>query len=83
MWIAWVVGAVLVGFAGLNRRMGFLGAFALGLLLTPLIGIIFVIGSAHKRPRGCPHCGNTENEAEFCGLCGKNAAGDQRSALPR
>lgn len=76
----WAIGAVLVGFAGTNRRMGFLGAFALGLLLTPIIGLILVIGSKHKHPRGCAHCGNADNEAEFCALCGRNAAGEQRAA---
>ena len=76
----WIIGAVLVGFAGTNRRMGFLGAFGLGLLLTPVIGIIVVIGSKHKHPRGCAHCGNADNEAEFCALCGKNAAGEIRPA---
>ncbi|MFT4523470.1 MAG: hypothetical protein ACI8ZN_002424 [Bacteroidia bacterium] len=68
-------GAILVGFAGTNRKGGFLRAFLLGLFLTPLVGIILVIGSAQKNPKGCIHCGNSANEAEFCGLCGKNEEG--------
>ncbi len=80
---AWLLGALLVGFAGTNRRMGFWGAFGLGLLLTPLIAIIIVIGSAHAKRRGCAHCGNAENEAEYCNLCGRNAAGDQRATTTR
>lgn len=84
-WLAfWVLGAVLIGFAGLNRRMGYAGAFAiaLGLGLIPVAGqiaaLVIIIGSKRMQPRGCPHCGNAENEAEYCNLCGKNAAGDQR-----
>ena len=84
MWlIAWAIGAVLVGLAGTNRRMGFWGAAGLGLLLTPIIALIIVIGSARKDARGCAHCGNAENEAAYCNLCGKNAAGDQRPSAPR
>lgn len=78
----WIIGAVIVGFAGTNRRMGFWGAFALGLVLSPIIALIIVIGSAQKHPRGCPHCGNTANEAEFCALCGKNAAGEMQAGKP-
>jgi hypothetical protein len=79
MWPAiWIIGAVIVGLAGINRRMGFFGAFGLGLLLSPLIGLIIVIGSRHRTARGCPHCGNAENEAEYCGICGMNAAGEPR-----
>lgn len=78
--IGWIIGALLVGFAGTNRRMGFLGAFALGLLLTPIIALIIVIGAKHEHPRGCRHCGNAENEADHYGLCGKNEAGELRSS---
>jgi len=63
--------------------MGFWGALGLGLLLTPLIALIIIIGSARKDRRGCAHCGNSENEAEYCALCGHNAAGDQLPVAPR
>jgi hypothetical protein len=81
---AWIVGAALVGFAGMSRKMGYGGAFlvALGLGLLPLAGhigaLVIVNGSARKQPRGCAHCGNTANDAEFCALCGKNAAVEVR-----
>jgi hypothetical protein len=71
----WFISAAIVGFAGLNRKGGFLKAFAIGLIFSPLVALIVVIGSAHKNPIGCGHCENRLNEAEFCGLCGKNEAG--------
>ncbi len=79
----WVLLAAIVGFAGLNRRGGFLRAFLMGLIFSPLIGLILVLGSAQKNPRGCAHCGNTSNEAEFCGLCRKNEAGLTREELEK
>ncbi len=79
--IVWLIGAVLVGFAGINRKGGYLRAFFTALFLSPLIGIILVVGSASKNPKGCMHCGNKENEAEFCGLCYKNEEGYTRADL--
>jgi hypothetical protein len=73
--IAWIIGSILVGFAGINRKGGFLRAFLVSLLLSPLAGIIITVGGGQKNPRGCPHCGNDQNEAEFCGICGKNEEG--------
>ena len=74
-------GAILVGFAGLNRQGGYLKAFILSFLLSPLIGLFLTIGGAAKNPVGCSNCGNTANEVEFCGLCGKNKDGLTRTEL--
>jgi hypothetical protein len=79
----WIIGGILVGFAGLNRKGGFGRAFLLGLLLSPLFGLIFTIGGARRNPRGCNHCGNEANEVEFCGLCGKNEEGKTRKAFEK
>ncbi|MFY0644631.1 MAG: hypothetical protein JXR19_09225 [Bacteroidia bacterium] len=68
--------AIIIGFAGINRKGGFWRAFLLSLVLTPLISLFITIGSAKKDPRGCTHCGNDKNEAEYCGICGKNYEGD-------
>jgi hypothetical protein len=68
--IAWFIGSVLVGFAGLNRRGGFFRAFLLGLVLTPLPAIFVVVSSSVKNPVGCNHCGNELNEADKCLVCG-------------
>lgn len=79
--VGWILGAILVGFAGLNRKGGYLRAFLIALLLSPLIGIILVRGSAQKNPKGCTHCGNKENEADYCGLCYKNEEGLTREEV--
>ncbi|MCZ4408875.1 hypothetical protein O3Q51_08655 [Cryomorphaceae bacterium 1068] len=71
----WIILAVLVGFAGTNRKGGFWLAFFLGLVLSPLVGLIVVMTLAKKNAKGCAHCGNEYNEAEYCGLCKKNDQG--------
>ncbi len=73
--------AVAVGFAGVDKKGGFWRAFLLSLFLSPLIGILITLGGAQKNPKGCSHCGNVHNEAEFCGLCGKNDAGELRAGF--
>ena len=67
--------AILVGFAGREKKGGFWRAFLIGMIFTPLVSLILVMGSAQRNPRGCSHCGNAENEAEYCGLCKKNENG--------
>ena len=76
---AWFVGSIIVGFAGLNRKGGYLQAFLLALFLTPIVGLILTIGGAHANARGCAHSGNEDNEADYCALCGLNEAGESRS----
>jgi len=44
--VLYVLAAVLVGFAGRNRRIGFLGFFAISLLFTPILGFAIVFLSA-------------------------------------
>ena len=78
MIILQIVGAVLVGLAGLKKRGAFGRAFLIGLVTTPIIGFIIVNYSAPKYVKGCNHCGNKLNEAEYCGICKKNEAGDLR-----
>jgi len=73
--IVWIVLAALVGLAGTNRKGGFWKAFIIGLLLSPLVALILIIGSGKKNPIGCKNCGNKHNEAEYCGLCKKNSQG--------
>ena len=61
---------------GRHKKIGFAKTFILCVIFTPFIGYLIAEGSALKHPRGCAWCGNTENEAEYCGLCGKNENGD-------
>lgn len=66
---------------GKNKKVGFWGTFLWSLLLTPFLGLFIALGSAQKNPIGCPYCGNEENEAAFCGLCGKNQDGLTKQQL--
>lgn len=77
-WIIWLAAAVLVAPAGMNRKIGIAGTFGISLLFSPIVALIVVFGSPRLQARGCAHCGNKENEAEYWGLCGLNAAGEQR-----
>ncbi len=73
--------AVLVAFAGVKRRIGFWKGLFWCIVLTPFIGLFIIMNSGRLDARGCRHCGNTYNEAEFCGICKKNEAGFTRSEL--
>ena len=44
----WFFFSIIVGFIGIGRRIGFLGAFGLSLLLSPLIGIIITLASKNE-----------------------------------
>lgn len=63
---------------GRQRRIGFFWSLIVCLVTTPLFGFFIVSSSGQKTPKGCNWCGNTYNEAEFCGLCGKSEAGEIR-----
>lgn len=43
--ISWLFFSTLVGLIGINRKIGFGGAFFLSLLLSPLIGLVFALVS--------------------------------------
>jgi hypothetical protein len=55
--ILYVLLAVLVGLCGRRRRMGFLGFFALALLITPVIALLFLYVS--QEPPGASSLRNT------------------------
>jgi hypothetical protein len=61
-----------------NRKINFVLALILCIAITPFFAY-FVFGILPARnPRGCNWCGNKKNEAEYCGLCGKNEKRDLR-----
>jgi len=41
----WILFSVIVGIVGIDRKIGFMAAFFLSLLLSPLIGIIITLTS--------------------------------------
>jgi hypothetical protein len=48
-WLTWFILALVVGFIGERRKIGFWSAFLLSLLLSPLIGGIFALVSKSKQ----------------------------------
>ena len=60
------------------KTIGFWTTFILSLVLSPIVGYWFAESSRLKNAVGCKWCGNKYNEAEYCGLCGKNATGEIR-----
>jgi len=73
--------ALVIGMAwqeGRKRTCGFVGALAICLFLSPIFGYFVVLLFPLKRPKGCRWCGNQQNEAEYCGPCGKNELGQLR-----
>ncbi len=66
---------------GEHRTIGFTWTFIIGVAFTPLAGYLAAESAALKKPRGCLYCGNRENEAEYCGVCGKNDNGDTQPVV--
>ncbi|MBL7931680.1 MAG: hypothetical protein JNL60_07255 [Bacteroidia bacterium] len=61
---------------GRHKKIGFTKTLIACILVSPFVGYLIAEGSATAEPRGCKWCGNSENEAYFCGVCGKNEEGD-------
>lgn len=59
-----------------KREINFFVALLICALITPLVGYFIILAFPLRNPRGCQWCGNTKNEAEYCGICGKNALGE-------
>ena len=72
---------VIIGKMARDKKLGFVRGFCLALFVSPFLAFFFAMNSGSSNPRGCKHCGNTENEAEYCGLCHKNEAGDLRPGM--
>ena len=69
---------------GRYKTIGFWPTLILSAILSPVIGFIIAESSRLKNAQGCKWCGNKYNEAEYCGLCGKNDKGDIRPGfIPR
>jgi 4-amino-4-deoxy-L-arabinose transferase-like glycosyltransferase len=65
---------------GRKKKTGFIGSLLLVFLL-PFAGFWVVEIVSRKKAKGCEWCGNKYNEAEYCGLCGKNEAGEIRKGF--
>ena len=64
---------------GRKRTCGIIGAIGICLVLSPLFAYFVILLFPLKHPRGCRWCNNKQNEADYCGICGKNDAGELRS----
>ncbi|MDD2707364.1 MAG: hypothetical protein PHV34_05085 [Verrucomicrobiae bacterium] len=51
--ILYVLWSLILAFAGRHRKFGFWGYFFCSLLLTPILGLLFVIASAKVPPCAC------------------------------
>jgi hypothetical protein len=58
-----------------RRRINFFFALLICIVATPLLGYFLISMFGLRNPRGCKWCGNKDNEAEYCGICGKNEEG--------
>ncbi|MDR6564242.1 biotin transporter BioY [Arcicella sp. BE140] len=58
-----------------NRKINFFVALLICLVMTPIMGYFIISNFALRNPRGCKWCNNSQNEAEYCGVCKKNSAG--------
>lgn len=43
-----ILGSILVGLMGWNRKFGFWGYFFASLLLTPIVGLLLVLASSPR-----------------------------------
>ncbi|WP_375560322.1 hypothetical protein ACE193_21880 [Bernardetia sp. OM2101] len=77
----WIGLAFLIGKLGSQKKIGFLKSFFISIIFSPFISYMVVSNSRMKNPRGCNQCGNMENEAVFCGMCGKNEVGLTRKQV--
>ena len=44
----YILGSLLVAICGANRKFGFWGYFFCSLLLTPILGLLFVVASGKE-----------------------------------
>ncbi len=79
--VFWVGLAFLIGKLGSQKKIGFIKSFFISVIFSPFISYMIVSNSRMKNPRGCNQCGNIENEAVFCGMCGKNELGLTRKEV--
>ena len=70
----YVIAFLFAWHEGRRRTIGFIPALLFAFLI-PLFGI-FIIESFRLKTAGCKWCGNKYNEAKYCGVCGKNEAGE-------
>lgn len=54
IFMAFIVGSLIVAFLGRNQKFGFWGNFFASMLLSPLIGLLLVLSGTPKAPPKAP-----------------------------
>jgi hypothetical protein len=49
IFVAWLLGAIVIAFFGRHRRFGFWGYFFASILLTPVIGLLMLFAAIPLR----------------------------------
>ena len=82
--IFWVTVSLLYAYyEGRKRKPGFWGCLIIMMIFTPFFGYFIIESFSQKKAKGCKWCGNKYNEAEYCGLCGKNEEGVLREGFKK
>jgi hypothetical protein len=63
---------------GKYKKLGLWKTFVLCLIISPFFGYFIAENSRALNPKRCRWCQNNYNEAEYCGVCGKNDRGEVR-----
>jgi hypothetical protein len=80
--IFWITISLLYAwFEGSKRKPGFWGCLVIMIIFTPFFGYFIIESFSQKKAKGCKWCSNKYNEAEYCGLCGKNEEGVVRDGF--
>ena len=80
-----ILGILLIGVAVLTvlmslqesrkRKISVWIALLICIITSPFLGYFIISTFGLRNPIGCKWCGNTLNEAEYCGVCHKNETG--------
>ena len=74
IFILWITVSILIGVWSNNKSNSFATGFFISLLLSPIVGIIYVVASKPKYK--CEYCGHEASQRfDFCPICGKNKMG--------
>lgn len=77
----YAIGCSVIGFMGQDRKIGFWGAFAISIILSPVLGFIIMLTSPMKnaKPKGsqtCKHCQlQSPTSFYYCPRCLKDVDG--------
>jgi hypothetical protein len=76
--VLWIVFAYLVGALAANRRRNGFGWFFLSLVISPLLGLLFLLVLPERGMRTCPFCAEqVKSEATVCRYCGRDLPADK------